>query len=62
MIKVTKQNISFGKGTIKSIINIDGLFIALCKNSGIEVYNKETQELTYEIPKLKKSHEEAVLA
>ena len=58
MIKVTKQNslvfitnISFGKGTIKSIINIDGLFIALCKNSGIEVYNKETQELAYKIPK-----------
>ena len=37
------------------MINIDGAFIALCTNIGIEVYNKETQELTYNIPKHEKS-------
>ena len=58
MIKVTEgnslvllTNISFGYGYNTSVINIDGIFIALCTDDGIEVYNKETQELTYKIPK-----------
>ena len=44
------------------MINIDGTFIALCTDNGIEVYNKETQELTYKIPKNFQSHAFAVYA
>ena len=44
------------------MINIDGTFIALCTDNGIEVYNKETQELTYKIPKHLQSHKYALYA
>ena len=44
------------------MINIDGTFIALCTDNGIEVYNKETQELTYKIPKHLQSHKIAIYA
>ena len=67
MIKVTEENnivlltnISYGKDNVSSVINIDGSFIALCTHNGIEVYNKETQELTYKIPKHLQSHIYAV--
>ena len=69
MIKVTEENnivlltnISYGKGFVLSVINIDRSFIALCTEYGIEVYNKETQELSYKIHKHSKSHEYAALA
>ena len=68
MIKVTDgnslvlTNISFGEGEVHSVINIDWTSIALCKHNGIEVYDKETQELTYKIPKHLKPHEYALYA
>ena len=44
-------NISFGEGKVHSVININQNSIALCTDKGIGVYNKETQELIYEILK-----------
>ena len=57
VIKVTQgnrivfTNISFGKGEVLSVININVKFIALCTDSGIEVYNKKLRQLIYKIPK-----------
>ena len=55
-------NIFYGKGKVCSVININELTIALCTDNGIEVYNKDTHQLIYEISKPKESHEYAVLA
>ena len=59
MIKVTKgnsivlTNMTFYKtfDSVVSVSNINGNFIAVCKDNGIEVYNKKNKELKYRIPK-----------
>ena len=47
---IVLSNISYGKGEVHSVINIDRNSIALCTIDGLEVYNKQTQQLTYKIP------------
>ena len=55
MIKVTEgnslvlTNICYGYGEI-TVVNINRSQIALSTINGIEVYNKDTQQLIYSIP------------
>ena len=49
---IVLTNISYGKGEVHSVINIDRNSFALCTIDGLEVYNKQTQQLTYKIPTL----------
>ena len=68
MIKVTDRNsliltnISYGRGIVRSVTNINGNTIALCKNNGIEIYNKKYKKKLNFIIKSKESHGLAVLA
>ena len=47
VIKVTSENslvltnISFGKGNVCLVVNINVKYIALCTDNGIEVHNKK---------------------
>lgn len=50
---VLKENMWYGDNEVVSVINIDRTSLALCTNNGIEVYNKNTKELTLKIPKHK---------
>ena len=67
MIKVTLvnslvlTNISFGKGNVHSVINMNEKFIALSTHNGIEVHNKKFRQLIYKIPKNKESNQYVVL-
>ena len=50
---VLKENMCYGDDEVFSVIDIDRTSIGLCTNNGIEVYKKETKELTYKISKHK---------
>ena len=68
MIKVTDRNsliltnISYGRGIVRSVTNINGKAIALCKNNGIEIYNKKYKKKLNFIIKSKESHRFAVFS
>ena len=68
MIKVTERNsliltnISFGRNSVHTVTNINEKAIALCRNNGIEIYNKKYKKKFNFISKPKESHKFSVFA